>query len=108
MRSYGQWCALAKALDAVGERWSLLVVRELLDGPRRYTDLLEGIPGISTDVLAGRLKDLGEHTDEVFRPAWLVVGLRALLRPDRAQGVTLDIDFEIGRGEVVRIRVDGG
>lgn len=60
MKSYGQWCALAKALDVVGERWSLLVVRELLDGPKRYTDLKEGIPGISTDVLAARLKDLEE------------------------------------------------
>ena len=58
MRSYGQWCPLAKALEVVGERWSLLVVRELLGGPRRYTDLLQGIPGISTDVLAARLKDL--------------------------------------------------
>ena len=58
MRSYDQWCALAKALDVVGERWSLLVIRELLDGPKRYTDLRDGIPGISTDVLAARLKDL--------------------------------------------------
>ena len=58
MRSYDQWCALAKALDVVGERWSLLVVRELLGGPKRYTDLREGIPGIATDVLAARLKDL--------------------------------------------------
>src|SRR2546421_4586766 len=58
MRSYDQWCALAKALDVVGERWSLLVIRELLDGPKRYTDLRDGIPGIATDVLAARLKDL--------------------------------------------------
>lgn len=57
-RSYGQYCALAKALDAVGERWTLLIVRELLDGPKRYTDLLEGIPGIATDMLASRLRDL--------------------------------------------------
>ena len=58
VRSYNQWCSLAKALDVIGERWSLLVVRELLDGPKRYTDLRDGIPGISTDVLAARLKDL--------------------------------------------------
>jgi DNA-binding HxlR family transcriptional regulator len=59
VKSYGQWCSLASALDVVGERWSLLIVRELLiGGPRRYTDLLGGIPGISTDVLASRLKDL--------------------------------------------------
>ena len=60
MRSYNQWCSLAKALDVIGERWSLLVVRELLEGPQRYTDLREGIPGIATDVLAARLKDLEE------------------------------------------------
>lgn len=61
MRSYGQWCPLAKALEVVGERWSMLVVREVLDGPRRYTDLLDGIPGISTDVLAARLKHLEDR-----------------------------------------------
>jgi DNA-binding HxlR family transcriptional regulator len=60
VKSYGQWCSLAKALDVVGERWSLLVVRELFDGPKRYTDLRDGIPGISTDVLAARLTSLEE------------------------------------------------
>ena len=58
MKSYGQWCSVAKALDVVGERWSLLLVRELFEGPKRYSDLLEGAPGISTDVLAARLRDL--------------------------------------------------
>jgi DNA-binding HxlR family transcriptional regulator len=58
VKSYGQWCSVAKALDVVGERWSLLLVRELLDGPKRYSDLLDGSPGISTDVLAARLRDL--------------------------------------------------
>ncbi|CAM5268613.1 hypothetical protein SXANM310S_02862 [Streptomyces xanthochromogenes] len=57
-RSYDQYCAVARALDAVGERWSLLVVRELLHGPRRYTDLHADLPGVSTDVLAARLKQL--------------------------------------------------
>lgn len=57
-RSYDQYCAVARALDAVGERWSLLIVRELLDGPRRYTDLHADLPGVSTDILAGRLKQL--------------------------------------------------
>jgi DNA-binding HxlR family transcriptional regulator len=57
-RSYGQYCAAAKALDAVGERWTLLVIRELLTGPKRYTDLRDGLPGISTDLLAARLHDL--------------------------------------------------
>ncbi|HVR41731.1 MAG TPA: helix-turn-helix domain-containing protein, partial [Thermoanaerobaculia bacterium] len=59
-RSYEHYCAIAKALDLVGERWTLLVVRELLDGPKRYTDLLAGIPGIATDMLAARLKSLEE------------------------------------------------
>jgi DNA-binding HxlR family transcriptional regulator len=57
-RTYGHYCAVARALDAVGDRWALLVVRELLDGPKRYTDLREGLPGISTDLLASRLRDL--------------------------------------------------
>ncbi|MFC4013683.1 winged helix-turn-helix transcriptional regulator [Nonomuraea purpurea] len=59
-RSYGHYCAVAKTLDVVGERWSLLVVRELLDGPKRYVDLLAGLVGISTDMLATRLKALEE------------------------------------------------
>lgn len=59
MRSYGQMCALAKALDVVGDRWSLLIVRELLPGtPRRYTDLLHGLPGIATNMLTERLRQL--------------------------------------------------
>jgi DNA-binding HxlR family transcriptional regulator len=57
-RTYAQFCALAKALDVAGERWNLLIVRELLAGPKRYTDLLAGLPGISTDMLAARLRDL--------------------------------------------------
>src|SRR3712207_6674695 len=57
-RSYDQFCALAKALDVLGERWTLLVVRELLLGPKRYSDLLEGLPGIGTNLLATRLKTL--------------------------------------------------
>jgi DNA-binding HxlR family transcriptional regulator len=62
-RSYDQYCSIARALDAVGDRWALLVVRELLAGPRRYTDLHADLPGISTDVLATRLKEL--ERDEV-------------------------------------------
>ncbi|WP_327358738.1 winged helix-turn-helix transcriptional regulator [Streptomyces sp. NBC_01304] len=60
-RSYDQYCASARALDAVGDRWTLLIVRELLAGPRRYTDLHADLPGVSTDVLAGRLKDMESH-----------------------------------------------
>src|SRR5262249_21490042 len=59
MRSYRQHCALAKALDVVGDRWSLLIVRELLLRDRcRYTDLRNGLPGIATNLLAERLKEL--------------------------------------------------
>src|SRR5437763_95534 len=57
-RSYDQYCPVAHALELVGERWSLLVVRELLHGPLRYTDLAERLPGIGTNVLASRLRDL--------------------------------------------------
>jgi DNA-binding HxlR family transcriptional regulator len=57
-RSYGQFCGLARALDLVGERWAFLVVRELALGPRRFKDLLDGLPGVSTNVLATRLRQL--------------------------------------------------
>jgi DNA-binding HxlR family transcriptional regulator len=67
MRSYRQYCAMAKALDVVGDRWTLLIVRELLlrDG-LRYTDLLAGLPGIATNLLADRLREL-EHAGVVAR-----------------------------------------
>lgn len=58
MRSYGQFCGLARALDVLGDRWTLLVVRELLEGPRRYNELLDGLPGIATNLLAERLRRL--------------------------------------------------
>lgn len=60
-RSYRQHCALARALDLVGERWTLLVVRELLTGERRYKDLVEALPGIGTNLLATRLRELEEQ-----------------------------------------------
>jgi DNA-binding HxlR family transcriptional regulator len=62
MRSYDQFCGVARALDLVGDRWTLLIVRELLitDGAR-YTDLQYGLPGIATNLLAERLRQLEEH-----------------------------------------------
>ena len=60
-RSYHQLCGLAYALDIVGERWTLLIIRELMPGPRRFTDLMAGLPGISTNLLSGRLKSLEEQ-----------------------------------------------
>jgi DNA-binding HxlR family transcriptional regulator/putative sterol carrier protein len=59
-RAYLQYCPVAHALELVGERWALLIVRDLLKGPKRYSDLLAGLPGLGTNILAARLKDL-EH-----------------------------------------------
>jgi DNA-binding HxlR family transcriptional regulator len=58
MRTYGDGCAIAQGLDLVGERWALLVVRELLLGPKRYTDLRRGLPNASPNVLSQRLGEL--------------------------------------------------
>src|SRR5436190_7273575 len=67
MRSYGQYCSVAKALDVIGDRWTLLVIRELLlQGPCRFTDLKNGLPGIATNLLSGRLKEL-EDADLISR-----------------------------------------
>jgi DNA-binding HxlR family transcriptional regulator len=57
-KRYDQYCPVAHALELIGERWSLLIVRELLQGPKRYTDLADNLPGIGTNILAARLKDL--------------------------------------------------
>jgi len=57
-RTYGQYCGLARALDAVGDRWNLLIVRQLLVAPARYRELLDGLPGVATNLLADRLRDL--------------------------------------------------
>jgi DNA-binding HxlR family transcriptional regulator len=57
-KHYEHYCPVAHALDLVGERWALLVVRELMPGPKRYTDLVEHLPGIGTNILASRLRDL--------------------------------------------------
>lgn len=57
-RTYDQHCSLALALDVVGDRWALLVIRDLLLGPRRFGELLDGLPGIGTDILTARLRDL--------------------------------------------------
>lgn len=67
MRSYNEYCAIAKSLDVVGDRWTLLVVRELaMRGKCRYTDLRNGLPGIATNLLADRLREL-EHAGVVMR-----------------------------------------
>lgn len=59
MRSYGQYCSIARALDVVGDRWTLLIIRELLiRGACRYTDLKDGLPGIATNLLSDRIREL--------------------------------------------------
>jgi DNA-binding HxlR family transcriptional regulator len=65
MKSYGQYCALARALDHVGDRWTLLIVRELLIAPRRYSQIREALPGVATNLLADRLRAL--EADELIR-----------------------------------------
>jgi DNA-binding HxlR family transcriptional regulator len=57
-RSYDQYCSIARALDVLGDRWTLLIARDLLLGPKRYRDLLDGLPGIGTNLLAARLREL--------------------------------------------------
>ena len=67
MRSYDEYCSIAKSLDVVGDRWTLLLVRELAErGPSRYTDLRNGLPGIATNLLAERLREL-ERADVIAR-----------------------------------------
>jgi DNA-binding HxlR family transcriptional regulator len=77
MKRYGQRCPAARALDVVGERWTPLVVRELLTGPKRFTDLADGLPGIGTNILTNRLAALQEHgvieKHTLPRPAPVVV-----------------------------------
>jgi len=85
VRSYRQYCQLARGLDVVGDRWVLLIVRELLPGPRRYGELLDGLPGIATNLLAERLRTMeanGLVTRDGDRYALTERGdgLRAVLR----------------------------
>src|SRR5215207_1151303 len=72
-RSYGDACGIARALDVLGERWALVVVRELLLGPKRFTDIRAGLPHLSADVLAQRLRDLeqaGVLAHRKLPPPW--------------------------------------
>ena len=72
-KSYEQYCPVARTLDVVGERWTLLIIRDLLMGPKRYTDLRTGLPGIASDILTARLRTLQEagfiRRRELPRPA---------------------------------------
>jgi DNA-binding HxlR family transcriptional regulator len=97
-RTYGQFCAAAKALDVLGERWTLLVVRELLLGPRRFTDLLAALPGLGTSLLASRLKQL--EAAGVIR--------REQLPPPAGSWVYQITDAGLGAGLVVKALADWG
>ena len=59
-RTYGDACGIARGLDVIGERWAILVVRELLLGPKRFTDLRAGLPRLGADILSQRLRELEE------------------------------------------------
>jgi len=69
MKSYGQFCSMARALDLLGERWTLLIVRELLCGSRRFGEIQRGIPRISRTMLAARVRELADAGTVVVRPA---------------------------------------
>lgn len=90
MKRYGQYCPVAHALDRIGDRWALLIVRELMLGQRRFTDLAEALPGIGSNILSTRLRDL--ETGSVVRkrklPPPLAVTVYELTEQGRAlQGV---------------------
>ena len=104
-RTYGDRCGIARALDVVGERWALLVVRELLLGPKRFTDLRAGLPHLGPDVLAQRLRDL-EQAD-AFGPDSAMLALKTLFAAQRA--AELDARYEIRFGpQVFSARVADG
>lgn len=96
LRSYGQYCGLAHALEIVGERWAMLIIRDLVLGPKRFTDLRTGLPRIPTNVLSARLKEL-ENAGVVRR--------RTMPRPSAAVAYELteygaeleDIVLRLGR-----------
>jgi DNA-binding HxlR family transcriptional regulator len=151
-RSYNQYCAVARAMDIVGERWTLLIVRELLPGPKRFKDLLEGLPGIGTNLLAARLKDLEGHgvvrrttlpppaasrvyeltelgrslepvimglarwgleflgasrEKEDRQPAWAMVALRSVLKPEATGEVRESYEFRLD-DEVLHVWIENG
>lgn len=97
MRTYGQYCSLAKALDLLGDRWTLLLVRELLlRGPSRYTDLREGLPGIATNLLADRLRELQEAGVVVREEAGPPIATTLFSLTPRGERLK-DVLYELGR-----------
>ncbi len=97
MRTYGQFCATAKALDVIGDRWSLLIVRELLlQDACRYTDLLQGLPGIASNLLTDRLRQL-EAAEVITREAAPPPVATTLYRLTRRGEALLPVIRELGR-----------
>src|SRR3712207_4013736 len=97
-RRYQDACGAAQGLDLVGERWTLLVVRELLLGPKRFTDLREGLPGISTNILADRLETL--EVSGVVRRRTLPPPAGSRVYELTGWGEELGTVVEIGRAHV--------
>ncbi len=95
-RSYGDQCGVARSLDLLGERWAVLVVRELLFGPKRFTDLRAGLPGASPDMLAQRLRDLEEAEILVRRKLDPPAAARVYELTDRGRALE-PVLIELGR-----------
>src|SRR6266513_1494832 len=130
-RSYGQYCALARAFDVIGERWTPLLLRELAMGPRRYADLVEGLPGIGTSLLAQRLKELEAEglvrkrflsppaarwvskrmgprgKGEAFRLEWFLLFLRSAADPTLTKGWHDVYEFHVD-DQVFHVVADDG
>ena len=83
MRSYGQYCPVARAAEVLGDRWTMLVVRDLVEGVHRFSDLSQGLPGMSRTLLTQRLRSLG------FAPLFpsAVEGLQQLALQSRTHGL---------------------
>jgi len=96
MRSYQQYCALARGLDVIGDRWTLLIVRELLIGEARYSDLLKGLPGIATNLLATRLTEL-EGTGLVRREVVPPPAAATVFRLTSRGAALRPVIYELGR-----------
>src|SRR6476619_5351221 len=124
MRSYGQYCSVAKALDVIGDRWTLLVIRELLlQGPCRYTDLRNGLPGIATNLLSDRLRGLEAVLEALgtwgirymtqpadgdeFRSHWFAFPIAQFLHDREPDGPPLSIELRPG-GRPAVVEVSGG
>jgi DNA-binding HxlR family transcriptional regulator len=107
MRSYGDRCGVARALDVVGERWALLVVRELLLGPKRFTDLRAGLPNIGPDVLSQRLRELDQAGVVERRTLPPPAGSRVYALTARGRGLE-PVVLALGRwGSTAPSAVDG-